>query len=72
MSEHQLHRRNKLPNKVSEYQGKYGRKLAQNEEMIVKSFEKRTWTEPNSGKERVQYSPIHIDLLEESWKTFDE
>lgn len=54
-----------LPNKLSICQGKYSRKLQQNEQSVVKSLEKKTYRGPESDKETVKFSPMHFDFLED-------
>ena len=54
-----------LPNKLSICQGKYGRKLQQDEQSVVKSFGKKSYRGPESGKETIKFSPMHSDFLED-------
>ena len=65
LHKYELNRHKMLPNKLSICQGKYGRKLQQDEQSVAKSFGKKSYRGPESGKETVKLSPMHFDFLED-------
>ena len=60
----ELNLRQFLPKTVSRYQGNCGKKITQNDGMLIKTYGTTRWTDKKTGNEMSKYGPMYIHFNE--------
>ena len=60
-----------LPKNTTKCQGRCGKSIGNEDEMIIRSYGTRTWTNKVTGRENSKYDPMYLPFNEKCLKNFD-
>ena len=66
----ELHLRQSLPKTVSRCQGKCGKKITQDDGMLIKTYGNTRWTDKKMGKEMSKHGPMYETSLKRQTKKY--
>ena len=61
-----------LPKNITKCQGRCGRSIGNEDEMIIRSYDMSTWTKKVTGRENSKYGPMYLHFNEKCLKNFDD